>query len=135
PSRSTGADALAATAPAVRRPGHSPQSLSGLQLGEYQVLEHLGSGGMGIVYRGIQPVIGKPVAIKVLKPEIAADATLVKQLLVEAQAVNSIRHPGIVDIFSFGTTPDGRQYFVMELLEGRPLDQLIGANRASPLEV
>lgn len=101
------------------------ESLVGVMLGEYQVTAVLGEGGMGLVYRGLQPVIGKPVAIKVLKPELAADPTIVQQLLSEARAVNAIRHPGIVDIFSFGLTPDGRQYMVMELLDGKPLDQVI----------
>ena len=101
-------------------------SLVGLKLGEYDVISQLGAGGMGIVYRGVQPQIGKTVAIKVLKPEIAAGTDSVQALLAEARAVNSIRHPGIVDIFSFGTTPDGRPYVVMELLEGESLDAVMG---------
>ena len=100
-------------------------SLIGLRLGEYDVIAHLGAGGMGIVYRGVQPQIGKTVAIKVLKPEIAAGIDSVQALLAEARAVNSIHHPGIVDIFSFGTTPDGRPYVVMELLEGESLDTVL----------
>ena len=95
-------------------------SLIGLKLGEYDVTGALGSGGMGIVYRGVQSQIGKLVAIKVLKPEIAVGTDSVQALLAEARAVKSIHHPGIVDIFSFGTTPDGRPYVVMELLEGSP---------------
>jgi serine/threonine protein kinase len=99
--------------------------LIGAMLGEYQVQGVLGAGGMGQVYRGLQPIIGKPVAIKVLKPEVAADPSLVSGLIAEARAVNAIRHPGIVDIFSFGATPDGRQYVVMELVDGQPLDQYL----------
>ena len=97
--------------------------LVGARLGEYVVEERIGTGGMGIVYRGQQPEIGKAVAIKVLRPEIADDPEQVRRLLAEARAVNAIGHRGIIDIFSFGRLPDGRQYFVMELLNGVPLDE------------
>jgi len=80
---------------------------------------------MGEVYSGEQPVIGKRVAIKVLKPEVAADPSNVARMLAEARAVNAIRHPNIVDIFTIGTLPDGRPYLVMDWLEGEPLDRLI----------
>ena len=96
--------------------------LIGQRLGEYEVLEAIGEGGMGVVYRGVQPVIKKRVAIKVLKPNMAGDATQVRRLADEAVAVNSIRHRNIIDIFSFGQLPDGRPYIVMEFLEGQPLD-------------
>ncbi len=108
-----------------RREGSA--GLAGVTLGEYRVIEQLGQGGMGIVYRGEQPLIGKQVAIKVLRPELASDPKQVKRLLDEARAVNSVRHPGIVDIFSFGQTPDGAQYFVMELLEGQSLEERLHA--------
>ncbi len=110
-------------------------SLVGQRLGEYEVEAHLGAGGMGIVYRGIQPQIGKRVAIKVLRPETAAGKESFQALLAEARAANSIRHPGIVDIFSFGTTPAGAPYVVMELLEGKSLDQhLADVTRLHPVE-
>ncbi len=106
--------------------------LIGVMLGEYQVLAPLGEGGMGQVYRGLQPVIGKPVAIKMLKAELASNQALVSGLIAEARAVNAIRHPGIVDVFSFGQAPDGRQYMVMELVDGQPLDQYLHAHGALP---
>ncbi|QRN95140.1 protein kinase [Archangium violaceum] len=96
--------------------------LLGTQLGEYVIQEQIGIGGMGIVYRGEQPLIGKKVAIKVLRPDVGDQSMYVERLLVEARAVNAIRHRGIIDIFSFGKMPDGRQYFVMEYLEGTALD-------------
>ena len=96
--------------------------LLGLLLGDYQVLEYVGEGGMGVVYRGIQPVVKKRVAIKVLKPAAAADANSVQKLLDEAVAVNAIGHRGIIDIFTHGRLPDGRPYIVMEFLDGQPLD-------------
>ncbi|HZA13098.1 MAG TPA: serine/threonine-protein kinase, partial [Myxococcaceae bacterium] len=105
-------------------------SLLGRQLGDYVIRERLGQGGMGIVYAGEQPVIGKRVAIKVLRPEIARDPEQVQRLLAEARAVNAIRHRGIIDIFNFGQLDDGRNYVVMEYLHGQALDELI-AQRGS----
>jgi serine/threonine protein kinase len=96
--------------------------LIGAQLGEYKVLSRLGEGAMGIVYRGEQPVIGKPVAIKVLQSWFSADPVYVKKLLEEARAISAARHPNIIDIFSFGVASTGQQYFVMECLDGEPLD-------------
>ncbi|MHB8878189.1 MAG: serine/threonine-protein kinase, partial [Myxococcaceae bacterium] len=108
--------------------------LLGARLGEYVVEERIGTGGMGIVYRGRQPEIGKAVAIKVLRPEIADDPEQVKRLLAEARAVNAIGHRGIIDIFSFGRLPDGRQYFVMELLNGVALDEEMARRGALPAD-
>ena len=100
----------------------------GQMLGEYRVEAALARGGMGVVYRGVQPMIGKRVAIKVLAPELD-DEGGINRLLDEARAVNAIRHPNIIDIFSFGSLPDGRHYFVMELLDGQSLEDLINTRR------
>ena len=103
-------------------PTPSPaQSLIGKMVGEYEVTDIIGEGGMGTVYAGIQPLIGKKVAIKVLKPSSALQPGDDKRFLAEARAVNKIGHPNIVDVFSFGSFPDGAQYFVMEHLTGRSL--------------
>ncbi len=96
--------------------------LLGTRVGEYQILEPIGEGGMGVVYRAIQPVIKKRVAVKVLKPAVAGDEVQVRRLITEAEAVNAIGHRGIIDIFSLGTLPDGRPYVVMEFLDGEALD-------------
>lgn len=99
--------------------------LVGLQLGEYTIEKRLGIGGMGVVYGGVQPVISKRVAIKVLLPDLANDPQQAQRLIAEAQAVNAIRHRGIIDIFGFGRLPDGRQYIVMEELVGQALDEYL----------
>jgi serine/threonine-protein kinase len=91
-------------------------------IGEYRVERKLGEGGFGTVYRAVQPLIGKPVAIKVLSRQFSSNPQIVSRFIAEARAVNQIRHKNIIDIFSFGALPDGRQYYVMELLEGVPLD-------------
>lgn len=99
--------------------------LVGQQLGEYRVERRIGFGGMGIVYEGVHPLIGKRAAIKVLRWDASDDPIETGQLLEEARVVNSIRCRGIVDIFGFGRMPDGRHYFAMELLEGERLDVFI----------
>src|SRR5882672_2076675 len=93
----------------------------GFVVGEYRIDKVLGRGGMGTVYAGLQPVIEKQVAIKLLNAQFSADAGLVRRFIDEARAVNRIRHANIIDIFSFGQIADGRQYFVMEYLEGHTL--------------
>jgi serine/threonine-protein kinase len=110
--------------------------LVGKQLGEYRVMERLAVGGMGVLYRGEHPVIGKAVAIKVLHPQMARDPSFVQRLIGEARAVNAIRHPNIVDVFNFGQLEDGRHYIVMELLDGLSLAGLLRERvRLEPHEV
>ncbi|MGV3622697.1 MAG: serine/threonine-protein kinase [Archangium sp.] len=97
--------------------------LLGQVVEQYRVESLIGSGAMGMVYRGVHQVIGKAVAIKVLKLDYADDPEMVQRLVREARTVNAIRHPAIVDIFGFGTLPRSEQpYIVMDLLEGDPLD-------------
>ncbi|HVT76924.1 MAG TPA: serine/threonine-protein kinase, partial [Acidimicrobiales bacterium] len=109
-----------ATTPGVGPGGDLPP---GFVVGEYRIDKVLGRGGMGTVYAGVQPVIEKQVAIKVLNAQFSADDNLVKRFIDEARAVNRIRHANIIDIFSFGqiAPSDARQYFVMEYLEGTTL--------------
>ncbi|MCP3103079.1 serine/threonine protein kinase [Myxococcus sp. K15C18031901] len=98
--------------------------LVGKQLGDYVLKRRIGSGGMGIVYEGEHAVIGRKVAIKILRPDFAEGART-RDLAAEARAAASIRHRGIIDIFGFGTIPDIGQYLVMEYLDGAPLDEVI----------
>jgi serine/threonine-protein kinase len=100
----------------------------GRVLGDYRIDAQLGAGGMGVIYAGVQTMIDKRVAIKVLSLELAQDQDEVMRLLAEARAVNAIRHRGIVDIFSAGTLPSGQPYLVMEMLEGASIEQLIANN-------
>ncbi|MBN8466397.1 protein kinase [Corallococcus exiguus] len=79
---------------------------------------------MGVVYRAAHPLIGKQVAIKVLRAELVSPEQE-QRLLVEARAVNAIQHTGIIDIFGFGSLPDGRPYVIMELLKGQPLSTVL----------
>lgn len=113
----------------------TPPLPPGTPVGEYVVEELLGEGGFGSVYRASHPVIGKTVAIKILHAHYSANPQVVARFVAEARAVNRIRHPNIVDIFGFGQIDDGRRYYVMELLEGIPLDRYLRSAGAVPPEV
>ncbi|MBU1218881.1 protein kinase [Myxococcota bacterium] len=102
-----------------------PDSLVGQMVGEYKVTGIIGKGGMGWVYSGEHPIIGKKVAIKVLKTRYSKDNDIVQSFKNEAKAANEIRSSKIIDIFSFGQLSSGNFYFVMELLEGESLSAFL----------
>ncbi|WP_394820532.1 serine/threonine-protein kinase [Pendulispora albinea] len=108
----------------------------GFMVGEYRIEGKIGEGGFGSVYRAVHPLIGKTAAIKVLSRQYSSNPQVVSRFIAEARAVNQIRHRNIIDIFSFGALDDGRQYFVMELLDGMPLDRYLKdeKGRLSPEE-
>jgi serine/threonine-protein kinase len=93
----------------------------GDDIGGYVVDGELGVGGMGVVYSAVHPVIGKRAAVKVLRAELSDDPDSVSRFIREAQLVNKIRHPNIVDIFAIGRLTSGQYYLVMDLLEGETL--------------
>jgi serine/threonine protein kinase len=105
----------------------------GRSIGNYKIVRVLGEGGMGTVYLAEHPMIGKRVAVKMLRPDLGADPGLVSRFFQEAKAVNEIRHPNIVDISDFGHTQDGIVYFVMELMEGQSLRDKLTATGPLPL--
>src|SRR5690606_17316811 len=110
------------TAPRVKGEAELP---AGYQVGEYVVEAKIGEGGFGSVFRASHPKIGKLAAIKVLARKYSGDPEIVSRFTAEARAVNQIRHRNIIDIFAFGELEDGRHYYVMELLEGEPLDKIL----------
>jgi serine/threonine-protein kinase len=101
----------------------------GTLVGEYQIADRIAEGGMGTVYSAVHPIIGKKVAIKVLSGKLAKNSNAIRRFVLEARAVNDIRHPGLVDIFSFGRLTDGRPYYVMEFLDGRSLGAVLRTHR------
>ena len=96
-------------------------------VGSYRIARLLGAGGMGRVYRAVQPSIGSRVAVKVLAGELARDRDLVERFFSEARAVNLIQHENIVNVLDLAFLPDGRPYIVMEYLDGAPLSAIIAA--------
>ena len=114
---------------AVHRIGGGATSAAGELGGEasnrYRLLDELGHGGMGVVYRAEHVVLQKPVAIKVLRPGLADDPVLATQFVLEARAACRARHPGIVDVTDFGRLGDGRAFIVMELVEGETLAHVL----------
>ena len=92
----------------------------------YRVVERLGAGGMGRVYRVDHITLGRPYALKVLHSEVLQrDPSSIDRFVREARAASRIQHPNIIDVFDFGYLADGRPYFVMELLAGESLGELI----------
>jgi len=91
--------------------------------GKYELGEVLGTGGMGTVYRATHLVLGCPVAVKLMHG--TTDASTTGRFLREARLAAAARHPNVVSILDFGTTPEGAPFMVMELLEGKSLADLL----------
>ncbi|MGE4190943.1 MAG: protein kinase [Thermoanaerobaculia bacterium] len=111
----------------------------GERLGPYEITGKLGEGGMGVVYRALDPRLERDVAIKVLPPEVARDAERLRRFEIEARAASALNHPNILTVHDTGTS-DGTTYLVTELLEGRSLRELLAdgplaAERACALAV
>ncbi len=99
----------------------SPFSLSGRNLGKYQILEPLGSGGMARVYRAFHPQLNRYVAVKVLRGDLVDDDAFLSRFRQEAQSIANLRHPNIIQAFDFDVQDD-ITYMVMELLDGDTLN-------------
>ena len=114
-------------------PAHGFQTrAAGDRIGPYEVQRLLGSGGMGAVYlcSRADDHYRHQVAIKVLHPGMASPA-LIRRFLVERQILATLQHPNIARLFDGGLTPDGHPYFVMEYVEGEPIDRYCERAHAS----
>jgi hypothetical protein len=101
--------------------------------GRFQIIERIGVGGMGTVYRAEQVGLGRSVALKILKRELIFDRDTVTRFHREARAMSLLTHPNTVRVFDFGETPEGLLFLAMELLEGELLTHRL--EREGPLDV
>jgi len=122
---------LAKTLP--RMPGHSRDPLIGQVIGgRYQIIDLIGSGGMGAVYRAVHVLMQKVVAIKVLNPEMIEHPEARARFEREAKAAARIAHRNVCTATDFGSTEEGRFFLVMEYMEGESLEAVIA--RSAPIE-
>ena len=96
----------------------------GRTIAHYEILEQLGEGGMGVVYKAPDTQLDRFVAIKVLRSDKVSDSGRKGRFVQEAKAASSLNHPNIVTIYEIGAD-DGSDYIVMEFVSGRTLDRLI----------
>ena len=109
--------------------GSPPMPLaSGARLGPFEVLEPLGAGGMGEVYRARDSRLGRIVAVKVLRPDVAADPDRIERFEREARAASALNHPNIVTIYDVGVE-GGTSYIAMEWVDGSALRDLVARAR------
>ncbi len=91
----------------------------------FRIMDLIGSGGFGTVFRALQENVGREVALKFLAPSVAKDPVNIERFRREAFHVSQLRHPNTITLYDYGQTDDGLFYMVMELLEGEALSGLI----------
>jgi serine/threonine protein kinase len=101
--------------------------------GRFRIEGEIGTGGMGTVYRATHLGLERPVAVKIIKPEFAADPDVAERFLREARTMARLRHPHAAMIFDAGNLPDGRHFIIMEFVEGATLSEALAREgRFSP---
>jgi serine/threonine protein kinase len=117
------------TAPETRA---SRQELPALDLRGYELIERLGGGGMGDVYRAGDPALGRDLAVKVMKADLQGYASAEQRFLREARVTGSLQHPGIVPIYNLGRLADGRLHYSMRLVRGRTFADILKEEAGRP---
>ena len=105
----------------------------GQVVSHYRVIEQIGAGGMGVVYRAEDTRLGRPLVLKFLPAALSRDPMALERFEREAKAASSMNHPGICTVYDIGEF-EGQQYIAMEYLDGQPLDRYI-ARKPLPLSV
>lgn len=96
--------------------------------GRYEILETVGSGGMAVVYKAKCRLLGREVAVKMLREELQSDKDFVERFKAEARSAASLNHPNVVSVYDVGTDGD-REYFVMEYIDGITLKEIIDSRQ------
>jgi serine/threonine-protein kinase len=102
------------------------------RIGPYHLDREIGRGSMGIVFRARRDGTGPPVAVKLLNPSIAFDPEMSIRFVREGRAAALVNDPGVVGVTDFGTLPDGQAFLVMELVEGKTLEEALGEGGTLP---
>ena len=113
--------------------GRGPAQLPPEAIGKYRIVEPIGRGGMGMIYKARDPVLDRLVALKVISPEVEVSDDLRARFFREAKACAKLNHPNIVTVHDMGED-EGRLFIVMELLQGEELRQIIRANTPLTLD-
>ena len=108
------------------RSGSAPGGYTGQMIGQYRVLEVLGAGGMGIVYRAEDTQLGRSVALKFLLPQYALDPDATERFLREARAASALDHPNVCTVYGVGKTDQGQLFLAMPCYDGETLKTRIG---------
>jgi len=103
----------------------------GRSLGNYGVVSKIGEGGMGVVYLARHATLGRPAAVKVLRPALSSNQDVVSRFFNEARAATAVRHPGIIEVYDFGFLEDRTAYIIMEYLDGESLAARIRRGRST----
>jgi eukaryotic-like serine/threonine-protein kinase len=117
--------------PAIPDEGIYVDALLGKTLSHYRIVEKIGAGGMGVVYRAYDETLRRDIAVKVVPPSFADDRERLRRFEHEARAAGALNHPNILAIYDFGEH-EGSPYVVSELLEGQTLREQMG-KRALPV--
>jgi len=104
---------------------HKDPNIGKILKNQYRIVELLGQGGMGSVYKGVNIPLRQDVAVKIMEPVIRKQLQQVKRFHVEALATSKLRHPNTVRVFDFGQEDDSTLFLVMEFLEGRTLESVL----------